>query len=89
MKDANIDTQYQSSILQDAYNEGFKDGSKSLRDHFAGLAMQARVNAIYINKKQLRYILDLCEDEDMSIGEVIAIDSYAIADEMLEARNAK
>ena len=64
----------------------YDDEGMDLRDHFAGLAMQARVNAIYINKKQLSYILDICEDEDMSIEEVIAIDSYKIADEMMEAR---
>ena len=83
MKDANIDTQYQSSILQDAYSEGFKDGSKSLRDHFAGLAMQAIIS----NDDAMKYVNMVLKG--MSAERGVSILSYRYADEMLEARNAK
>lgn len=63
---------YTSSILQDAYDNGFKDGSKDHRDHLAGLAMEA--------------IISLWGEHAIENPDEVAVESHKIADAMMEAK---
>ena len=65
---------YDSAILQRAYNEGYDHGSESLRDHFAGLAMQ-------------KMLVDSFNPHDSKHTQHMCNLSYNIADQMMEARN--
>ena len=57
-----------------------------LRDYFAAKAMQARLNAVFINEDQMNHALDVCDDEGTSLQEEVGKYAYQIADAMMEAR---
>lgn len=70
-------SKYRSQILQDAYNEGYKNGSESLRDKFAGQAMQGMISY---------ELMDYISDHKGQLQKFCEL-SYFIADRMLEAKN--
>ena len=78
---------YDSTILQRAYNEGYDHGSESLRDHFAGLAMQAIMSKIRLISEKGTYGEQASVEEILTRNENIAYSSYKMADQMMEARN--
>ena len=71
----------QESVPQDDDYEGM-----DLRDYFAAKAMQARLNAVFINEDQMNHALDVCDDEGTSLQEEVGKYAYQIADAMMEAR---
>lgn len=73
------------------YPKQTPDGDKlqngiTLRDHCAGLAMQALVNAANTDGELRRVLKEECYKADMSKETYIAYNSYRIADAMLTER---
>ena len=66
---------YKSAEMNVAYEEGFEDAKKSLRDEFAGRAMQALLN---------KYTPD--HEKYYPSTKPIVETAYDIADQMMEAR---
>jgi hypothetical protein len=65
-----------------AHAEG---AANDLRDHFAGLAMQAMTSDI-------KRVISLCDEakrQKHSYAEEVALQSYVLSDEMLKERSAR
>lgn len=60
----------------------FKNGNLSVRDHFAGLAMQGILASIGFDEKK-----DIVKNPGFNTGEDIAIAAYGQADQMLKVRD--
>ena len=65
---------------------GPASGGMTLRDHFAGLAMQGIVGSIDSEQNYER-ILAIAVEKGMTASQWIATDAYKQADAMIAARN--
>ena len=64
----------------------FNLSEESLRDHFAGLAMQGILSGLAIADKHL-FMMESIDDNDSSDRSILTENAYQIADAMMEARN--
>jgi len=77
---------YKTMEENDAYYQGVEDARKSLRDEFAGRAMQGILSGMGSADPQLFLSLSI-DNYGKSDGSILTEHAYRIADSMMEARN--
>ena len=76
-------------FITEVYSHGYHDGKEfsstpiSLRDHFAGLAMQS----LYLSNTRWEATGEERDEESVALIKEIACDAYHLADAMIAERN--